>query len=136
MYVFISSLSTRAATHCLMYAKRISDFRVSTWNVDCQPVGSYTKRAVYIPHMYTHLRILPPDETYRKLYSKVYRSYRTSQSSHCKHNHCSCLLHAQATSTNQQHCIHVSNIVLINNPIRVRGMYNKNATSKYLSVSL
>ena len=34
MYVFISSLSTRAATHCLVYAKRISDFRLSIGDDD------------------------------------------------------------------------------------------------------
>ena len=43
MYVLISSLSTRAATHRLMYAKKKSDFRISTWNVDCQPTASYTQ---------------------------------------------------------------------------------------------
>ena len=43
MYVLISSLCTRAATPRRMYAKKNSDFRRNTWNVDCQPTASYTQ---------------------------------------------------------------------------------------------
>ena len=146
MYVFISSPSIMTATHHLMYARRVSQFRLSTWKVECQPADSYTNWAIY-PLEYintrqravlkrvsltnTKLRIglivsitivsLPPIDTYRKLYSNVYRSIvqnfgitiESTNQQHCIHAQASVLLHAQATSTNQQHCIHVSNMFLI-----------------------
>ena len=53
------------------------------WNVE-----------LYTSRIHTHLRIVPSDDTYRKLHQKcIARSYQTLQSFHCKHNHVLCLLH-------------------------------------------
>ena len=48
MYVFISSLSTRAATHCLVYAKRISDFRLSIGDDDDDDVDDVDAGVIFL----------------------------------------------------------------------------------------
>ena len=118
MYVFISSLSTRTATHSLLLQTSSSLASILHLFLDATSLLGMTKPRIL--NLCTHSEHDKNEEAPRRGNAiqqppsfvvlvpgfAVVSWYRASRSSHSEHNHCSCLSHAHATSTNSEHCIH------------------------------